>query len=129
VIELAGGLEFLPPDGHPGSEGEFAVVDHGRVIADGTAAQLKAKIGGERVQLTVASPSDLTVASEVLARLADGPPLIDQVGRTVEAAVASAARCLTGSANQRPPASGGRSRTPRSLPAGAWRGSPASPSN
>ena len=35
----------------------IAVIDHGQVIADGTPAQLKAKIGGERVSLTVAAQS------------------------------------------------------------------------
>src|ERR1700727_2798129 len=35
----------------------IAVVDHGTVIAEGTAAQLKAKIGGERVVLTAADAS------------------------------------------------------------------------
>ncbi|HEX3925442.1 MAG TPA: ATP-binding cassette domain-containing protein, partial [Streptosporangiaceae bacterium] len=32
----------------------IAVVDRGRVIAEGTSAQLKTKVGGERVQVTVA---------------------------------------------------------------------------
>src|ERR1700733_6459187 len=44
----------------------IAVVDQGRVIAEGTSAQLKAKIGGERVQLTIAAGSDLATAGTVL---------------------------------------------------------------
>ena len=44
----------------------IAVVDRGRVIAEGTSAQLKTKVGGERVQLTVAQQSDLGVARDVL---------------------------------------------------------------
>src|SRR5215469_9093310 len=57
--------------------GRIAVVDHGRVIAEGTSAQLKAKVGGERVQLTVAPQSDLAAAASVLARYADGLPQVD----------------------------------------------------
>jgi len=70
----------------------ITVVDHGRVIAEGTSAQLKAKVGGERVLLTVAAESDLAAARDVLARIADGPPFIDPAARTVEAPVVGGAR-------------------------------------
>ena len=70
----------------------IAVVDHGRVIAEGTPAQLKAKVGGERVQLTVAAGSDFAAAISALARHADGPPKADPAGRTIEAPVTGAAR-------------------------------------
>ena len=70
----------------------IAVVDHGTVIAEGTAAQLKAKVGGERVQLTIAPGSGLTAARDVLGRHADGPPQVDEAARTVEAAVVAGPR-------------------------------------
>jgi ABC-2 type transport system ATP-binding protein len=72
----------------------IAVVDRGRVIAEGTSAQLKSKIGGERVQLTIAAGSDLTTAGTVLARHADGPPETSPVTRVVEAPVTNGARQL-----------------------------------
>jgi ABC-2 type transport system ATP-binding protein len=72
----------------------IAVVDHGRVIAEGTATQLKAKMGGERVQLTVAAESSLTDAASVLAGYADGPPVVTEADRQVEAPVSSGARQL-----------------------------------
>ena len=72
----------------------IAVVDHGRVIAEGTATQLKAKIGGERVQLTVAAGSSLADASGVLASYADGPATVSEPQRLIEAPVASGARQL-----------------------------------
>jgi ABC-2 type transport system ATP-binding protein len=62
------------------------------VIADGTAAQLKAKIGGERVVLTVADQSALARAVEVLSRHADGVATADRASRTVAAPVGAAAR-------------------------------------
>ena len=70
----------------------IAVVDRGRVIAEGTSAQLKAMVGGERVQLTVAPESDLAAARDVLGRHADAVPQIDPAARTVEAPVTSGAR-------------------------------------
>ena len=65
----------------------ITVVDHGRVIAEGTSAELKAKVGGERVLITVAAQSDLGAARNVLAGIADGPPQADPATRTVEAPV------------------------------------------
>jgi ABC-2 type transport system ATP-binding protein len=70
----------------------IAVVDHGRVIAEGTSAELKAKVGGERVLLTVAPESDLGAARDVLGRIADGLPHVDPAARTVEAPVDAGAR-------------------------------------
>ena len=70
----------------------IAVVDRGRVIAEGTSAQLKAKVGGERVQLTVARQADLAAARDVLGRHADGPAQADAAARTVEAPVTNGAR-------------------------------------
>ncbi len=70
----------------------IAVVDHGTVIAEGTAAQLKAKVGCERVQLTIAPGSGLAAARDVLGRHADGPPQVDETARTVEAAVVAGPR-------------------------------------
>jgi ABC-2 type transport system ATP-binding protein len=46
----------------------IAVVDRGRIIARGTADQLKSQVGGERVEVIVHRPEDLPTAREVLAR-------------------------------------------------------------
>jgi ABC-2 type transport system ATP-binding protein len=45
---------------------EIVVIDHGRAIARGTADQLKAQVGGERVELVVRDPAQLTAARELL---------------------------------------------------------------
>jgi ABC-2 type transport system ATP-binding protein len=70
----------------------IAVVDRGRVIAEGTSGELKAKVGGERVQLTVAPEASLETALRALAPHADGPPVSDPADRTVQAPVTGAAR-------------------------------------
>jgi ABC-2 type transport system ATP-binding protein len=71
---------------------QIVVIDHGQVIADGTPAQLKAKVGGERVKLTVAEQSDTARAADVLAKHATDSPQCDPVTREVEAPVTAAAR-------------------------------------
>ncbi|HVM45092.1 MAG TPA: DUF4162 domain-containing protein, partial [Candidatus Thermoplasmatota archaeon] len=47
----------------------IAVVDHGVIIAQGTASELKAKVGGDRVEVTLADPSLLDAARRALADL------------------------------------------------------------
>jgi daunorubicin resistance ABC transporter ATP-binding subunit len=48
------------------------VLDQGTVIASGTAAELKARVGGRVVEITLADPADTPVAAAVLAdRLAE----------------------------------------------------------
>jgi ABC-2 type transport system ATP-binding protein len=51
----------------------IAVVDHGHVIAFGTADQLKDRIGGDRIELTVTDADDIQPVCQVLAWLAVGP--------------------------------------------------------
>jgi ABC-2 type transport system ATP-binding protein len=45
----------------------IVVVDHGRVIAEGTSDALKAEIGGERVEIQLEDPSDADAAISALA--------------------------------------------------------------
>ena len=50
----------------------IAVIDHGRVIAQGTADELKAEVGGERLEFTLADGGRLDDAAEVLRPLGTG---------------------------------------------------------
>jgi ABC-2 type transport system ATP-binding protein len=52
----------------------IAVIDHGRVIAEGTPDELKSRVGGERLEVTLESYDDEPGAIEALAPLADERP-------------------------------------------------------
>jgi ABC-2 type transport system ATP-binding protein len=65
----------------------IVVIDHGKVIARGTADELKSQIGGERLELTVSSASELSATEEVLRRVGLGEPTIDQATRAASIAV------------------------------------------
>jgi ABC-2 type transport system ATP-binding protein len=52
----------------------IAVIDHGSVIAEGTSDELKARVGGERLELHLQSYDQEQAAIEALAPLADERP-------------------------------------------------------
>jgi ABC-2 type transport system ATP-binding protein len=53
------------------------VIDHGRVIAHGTPEQLKRQVGGERLQLRLATAGAVGRVAELVADLGSGPPRVD----------------------------------------------------
>ncbi|MFC4587610.1 ATP-binding cassette domain-containing protein [Sphaerisporangium corydalis] len=73
----------------------IAVVDHGRVIALGTADELKDQVGGDRIELTMASPADLETARRALAPLAVGDLRTDTTAMRVTVPVTNGAASLT----------------------------------
>lgn len=73
---------------------EIVVIDHGVVIAQGTADQLKADVGGERLELTVTSPDQLAAAAEVLAGVSEGSVSSDLRTRSVTVPVRGGATVL-----------------------------------
>ena len=74
---------------------EVLVIDHGRAIAQGTADELKAQVGGERVAVTVASADQLGEAREVLDRFCVGEVQVDEASRTLAVPVAGGTPVLT----------------------------------
>jgi ABC-2 type transport system ATP-binding protein len=53
--------------------GQIAVLDQGRVIATGSPSQLKAKVGGDHLELTVPDPDERQAARLLLAARAEPP--------------------------------------------------------
>lgn len=73
---------------------QIAVVDHGRVIAKGTADELKTQVGGERLEITIARGGDLNAALQAVRPYSTGDVQIDAVARRVVVPVARGARLL-----------------------------------
>jgi ABC-2 type transport system ATP-binding protein len=61
----------------------IVVIDTGRVIAEGTAAQLKERLGGDMLEARVTNPADLERAAAVLGALGESDPHVDEDQRTV----------------------------------------------
>ncbi|HYI68006.1 MAG TPA: ATP-binding cassette domain-containing protein [Candidatus Limnocylindrales bacterium] len=74
---------------------DIAVIDHGRVIARGTALELKQQVGGERLEITISDSPWLEAARRVLEALGEGPVRIDEETRHVSVAVTSHDGVLT----------------------------------
>ena len=71
---------------------QIALVDRGRIAAQGTSAELKATIGGNVLSVRVADPADAPDAAAVLADMgADEQPRVDATDGEIRVAVADPA--------------------------------------
>jgi ABC-2 type transport system ATP-binding protein len=61
----------------------IAVVDSGRIIARGTADELKSQIGGERIEVIVHDRADIPRAVAVLSRDCEGDCTVDEHTRRI----------------------------------------------
>ena len=73
---------------------DILVIDHGRAIAQGTADELKAQVGGENIELVVRDDADLPAARDALAAVADGEVAVEQQSRRLSAPVRGGPRVL-----------------------------------
>jgi ABC-2 type transport system ATP-binding protein len=62
---------------------DIVLLDHGRVVASGSPADLKARIGGDRVDVTLVAPEELAAGEAALAPFAEGPASTDPTGPVV----------------------------------------------
>ena len=70
---------------------DIVVIDRGQAIARGTADELKAEVGGERVEVVVANEADVATAAQALAGVAVGEVQADDHKRLLTAPVAGGA--------------------------------------
>jgi ABC-2 type transport system ATP-binding protein len=73
----------------------ISVIDHGRVIAEGTPHQLKGQLGGDRVEVILRRADQIPAAAEIVARAAGERPLVDADARRIRAQVADRVAALT----------------------------------
>jgi len=73
---------------------DIVVLDHGRVVAQGTPSDLKARIGNDRLDVTVADPADLVPAAAALSAYAANDPTFDEDARVVSVALAEGIRLI-----------------------------------
>lgn len=66
---------------------DIIVIDHGRMIAQGAADQLKSQVGGERIEVTVARPEHIPTAQAVLTDLTVGDVRVQPQSRQLTAQV------------------------------------------
>jgi ABC-2 type transport system ATP-binding protein len=65
----------------------IAVIDHGRVIAEGSPDELKARLGGDRIDVVVHDDGALATAAAIVGAAAGGEPELDCDRRRVSAPV------------------------------------------
>ncbi len=74
---------------------DIVVIDRGRKIAHGTADQLKAQIGGERIEVVLANSADIPTAESILTAARCEGVRVDEQARRLTAAVTNGAGALT----------------------------------
>ncbi len=73
---------------------DICVVDHGKVIARGTSDELKAQIGGERIEVVVHRREHMDAAGEVLRNFGKGDLTVEDHTRRLTAPVIGGAKLL-----------------------------------
>jgi ABC-2 type transport system ATP-binding protein len=73
---------------------DIVVIDRGRVIAQGTANELKTQIGGERIEVALRSSAQIPAAQSILAGPCLGDVQVDEQTRHLTAAVTGGADTL-----------------------------------
>jgi ABC-2 type transport system ATP-binding protein len=74
---------------------DIVVIDRGRKIAHGTSDQLKAQIGGERVEVVVMDAADIAAAESILAAAHCEGVRVDEQARRLTAAVTNGPSALS----------------------------------
>ena len=78
----------------------IVVIDHGRVIADGTSTELKDRLGSDLLEFTVTDEARLDEAAHLVRSLGSGSPTVDQARQTVSLPAAGSAETVVEAARR-----------------------------
>lgn len=73
---------------------DIVVLDHGETVAHGTPAELKARVGDDRLDIKVAAASELVAAASALSSFAESEPTFDSELLIVTAPIKQGARVI-----------------------------------
>jgi ABC-2 type transport system ATP-binding protein len=73
---------------------EIVVIDHGRVIAQGTSDALKDQVGGDRLEVVVSDPAQIQAAAAAVRPVATGEVTVDAADSRIVAPVAGGSLTL-----------------------------------
>lgn len=73
---------------------QIAVIDRGKVIAEGTSNQLKARLGGDVVEFELPRPKDQEKALQALRSIAKKKPVVGEDGVTITVPVTDGSKSL-----------------------------------
>jgi ABC-2 type transport system ATP-binding protein len=76
---------------------QISIIDTGRVIAEGSPAELKSRLGGDRVEIVLHSATDLDTAAALLGRRTGTPPRTDSDTRKLSGPARHRVSALTDS--------------------------------
>ena len=75
---------------------DIVVLDRGQIIAQGSAAELKARIGGQFLSVRLNDRGAVDRAAEVLSRYVDDSPHVDPASAEISVAITNGGRLLAG---------------------------------
>ena len=75
---------------------QIVIIDHGRAVAAGTPGELKRRIGGNVIEVSVPRAQDLALVADALARTAPATAQVDEATRRVRISVNSGVDALAG---------------------------------
>ncbi len=70
------------------------VLDHGNVIAQGTADELKTSVGGDRIEVIVDQENQVAQATEILTNIASGEPVVDSMAKRILIPVSGGSKAI-----------------------------------